>query len=312
MSHRAIVFVAVLSLLIGGVCSSAGFARAQESDATIQELQGRVRELQDQISALRNDQNTAELGEKRITRPLSIGDSGPQVRWLQQALNATEGIRVAARGPGSPGSETRYFGPKTQQAVKAFQERHAQEVLAPAGLSHATGYVGPRTRDVINSRIQQARNSGQTTENADDPSSPTVFPANPTDADFRGSSSTAQRNPKAPTIEEISPASGNDGTTVTIHGERFGRGKNTVEMNMMPPSEYPIVFSADGETLHVTVDTHIAQMLRERLPDYHGGERSLAEISERLGSFPDSIKVLIRVKNTNGVSNSKTFTLTGI
>jgi len=50
------------------------------------------------------------------------------------------------------GLVTGYFGPLTLSAVKRFQQKYWQEILAPWGLTkdQATGFVGPTTRAKIN------------------------------------------------------------------------------------------------------------------------------------------------------------------
>ncbi|MDE2037605.1 MAG: peptidoglycan-binding protein [Patescibacteria group bacterium] len=83
-------------------------------------------------------------------RPLTIGSSGPDVRALQLLLNQSPATEVAPSGPGSSGQETDYFGPLTAAAVTRFQEEHAADILAPAGLSSGTGYVGALTLSALN------------------------------------------------------------------------------------------------------------------------------------------------------------------
>ncbi|MDQ5950324.1 MAG: hypothetical protein QG585_266 [Patescibacteria group bacterium] len=75
-------------------------------------------------------------------RNLSEGVSGEDVVFLQKILNQDVSTQVAPSGPGSLGSETAFFGAKTKDAVKRFQEKYRNEILSPLGLLSGTGYVG--------------------------------------------------------------------------------------------------------------------------------------------------------------------------
>ena len=77
-----------------------------------------------------------------ITRNLKVGLFGEDVWCLQRYLNWS-GNTVAVTGAGSPGSETTYFGIRTQNAVKRWQEANAATVLNPVGLFAGTGFWGP-------------------------------------------------------------------------------------------------------------------------------------------------------------------------
>jgi peptidoglycan hydrolase-like protein with peptidoglycan-binding domain len=103
-----------------------------------------------------------------IQQNLAMGDRGPAVKRLQQALNHYTDVQVAASGPGSAGNETTYFGPQTRRAVIRFQERHAAEILAPVNVTDGTGYVGPSTRVKLNELIRDTQTSRTANEAADE------------------------------------------------------------------------------------------------------------------------------------------------
>jgi peptidoglycan hydrolase-like protein with peptidoglycan-binding domain len=75
---------------------------------------------------------TSGTSSYKFTLPLSYGDSGPEVRELQKRL-LTEGFFSSEISD--------YFGPATEQAVKAYQKTN--------GLS-SLGNVGPGTRAALN------------------------------------------------------------------------------------------------------------------------------------------------------------------
>ncbi len=77
----------------------------------------------------------------------------PDVSYLQRFLNASQSTRVAETGAGSNSQLTSYFGLKTKDAVMRFQILHRDEVLAPAGLSAPSGFVGEFTRRKINAML---------------------------------------------------------------------------------------------------------------------------------------------------------------
>ncbi len=87
---------------------------------------------------------TAECAS--LSRNLKVGMSGADVKVLQQILNVDPKTRIAEMGIGSSGQESMYFGVKTKLAVIKFQEKHAKEVLFPAGLTVGSGFIGAFSR----------------------------------------------------------------------------------------------------------------------------------------------------------------------
>jgi len=99
---------------------------------------------------------------QQFSKDLKLGITDSQVKILQQFLNQN-GYKLANSGVGSPGKETNYFGTLTSNALTKFQEANKDRVL---GVINEKGYLGPKTRQLINS-------STNTTTNTTNPTIPT-------------------------------------------------------------------------------------------------------------------------------------------
>lgn len=104
--------------------------------AQISALLAQIQQLQAQLSS----QTGGGSSSYTFTRDLTVGSTGDDVKALQQMLNSN-GYQVSASGAGAPGSESTYFGTKTQAALAKFQ--------AAKGISPAVGYFGPKTRAAV-------------------------------------------------------------------------------------------------------------------------------------------------------------------
>ena len=92
----------------------------------------------------------------RIDSNLYFGiRNSDEVKCLQEMLNSFPDTRLAVTGIGSPGMETNHFGNLTRTAVIKFQEKYAEEILYPLGLTSGTGYVGSSTRTKLNQLLTQ-------------------------------------------------------------------------------------------------------------------------------------------------------------
>lgn len=88
-------------------------------------------------------------------RPLKLGDSGQDVKYLQIILKK----EVPHAFP--PASKvTGYFGKTTMEGVKAFQEKYRNEILEPQGFQTGTGIVDELTRKKLNEILKKGTISG--------------------------------------------------------------------------------------------------------------------------------------------------------
>lgn len=125
------------------------------SKMTLQELQAELARL---IAFLAQLQGTGGQASALSSIPesfkfntnLQFGQILIDIKYLQIVLNSDSATMVASTGPGSPGNETRYFGPLTKAAVIKFQEKYTSEILAPWGFTTGTGFVGTTTRAKLN------------------------------------------------------------------------------------------------------------------------------------------------------------------
>ncbi len=125
--RKTIIFVAILGIAL------VGFGQAQATTTattTISSLLEQLSALQTQLQELRSQQQTIIAD---LTRNLSLGASGDDVKALQEFLASQPGVYPEKLATG-------YFGPLTLNAVKKFQKINGLE---------AVGNVGPLTRNLI-------------------------------------------------------------------------------------------------------------------------------------------------------------------
>ena len=116
---------------------------AQELKAKILELQRKIAQIKAMIAKILASQK--HLSCSTIDRNLYYGlKNDSEVRCLQEFLK-DQGQDIYPEG-----LITGNFFSLTKQAVIRFQEKYADEILAPLGLIKGTGFVGPSTRQKIN------------------------------------------------------------------------------------------------------------------------------------------------------------------
>ena len=172
MMNKVFRMILFAVLLVGALLWFPSLVYAQtagtsllDAQILIQQLQEQIRNLQKQVVELRSQIETsnkevvttkeevkiareeirAVREELRLTRPLSRGSSGDEVRRLQEYLSQFPDIYPE-------GLVTGFYGSLTEAAVRKLQEKHGIEQL---------GIVGPKTLAKLNELITEgAEESG--------------------------------------------------------------------------------------------------------------------------------------------------------
>ncbi len=121
--------------------------RREQAELLRERIDDAIRRLDDLYQLLEdNMQKRKEL--TLIKNNLSYGmTNSKEVRVLQEFLKEEDVY--------PEGLITGNFYNLTKQAVIRLQEKYYQEILTPLGLSRGTGFVGPSTRQFINSRLRK-------------------------------------------------------------------------------------------------------------------------------------------------------------
>ena len=160
-----------------------------------------------------------------FARNLRLGMEGEDVRALQQFLNTTPATRLGTSGPGAPGEETSYFGPKTEAAVIKFQELYKSEILLPVGLTRGSGFVGTFTRAKIALLCIKTTTAGSAeVQGGDTPDAVKL----PTPATLSPTAQTAAESPLV--VMYPSSYTVNPGKKVTVLGTGFQATGNVVHI----------------------------------------------------------------------------------
>jgi hypothetical protein len=125
----------------------AGSTPADDQDL-VKQLQDKIAELEKEIALLKSGKGgSSSYACSQLSRNLSVGAVGNDVKCLQQFLK-DQGLDIYPEG-----YVTGTFGRLTMLAVVKFQQKFANDILAPFGLLKGTGFVGNQTRQKINQML---------------------------------------------------------------------------------------------------------------------------------------------------------------
>ena len=163
--------------------------------AQIQALLQQINTLQAQLASLQGGGATTGSSDYcySFSRNLTVGMKGDDVTALQNILIG-EGVWTASNI-----GATGYFGEVTKVSLAAFQDKHADQILTPVGLSKGTGYFGPSTRSYIASQCVPATPTPTPTPTPSETVTPTPTPTPETTG---VTVSVAEDNPAASTLAD--------------------------------------------------------------------------------------------------------------
>ncbi len=246
-----------------------------------------------------------------FTVNLKVGMSQSDVLLLQRALNTDTDTLVSSAGNGSAGFETNFFGVKTLDAVKRFQEKYKDEILSPAGLTSATGFVGPLTRNKLSQiyistdGISQV-NTGVLSEKTPITSPKKVYDRAELNKILYPTYTIKPRSDvvNRPLITSITPTTGKNGTEVTITGINFDLVSNTILVSQESPNTYTNIFSPDGKTITFSLNMGMVERFQKTLDSLpsSGREKVKAQV-------PKLFEVTLMVRNSLGSSNEVKFNM---
>ncbi|GAI53073.1 unnamed protein product [marine sediment metagenome] len=126
----------------------------EEKAELMKELLARIEFLEEEIARIRAEietilasrQNSVSCGKFEVDLYYGM-KTNSQVRCLQEFLK-TQGTEIYPEG-----LITGNFLELTRQAIKRYQEKHADKILKPLDLSEGTGYFGPLTRATANQEL---------------------------------------------------------------------------------------------------------------------------------------------------------------
>ena len=260
--------LALFAKFFGGQFASAQTAPPQSGTVTLETLQqqiqsllGVIQGLQSKVNALESQSSASSLraappvqpqssppvlsedviqsemgppvAPPIITRPLSRGARGDDVRALQEFLARDPGIYPERLTTG-------YFGPSTQSAVSRWQKKYGIE---------SAGVVGPLT-------IAKFRDLGQMQTGTEQPSEPFITdtrvppPVPPTIPTPRDSSLVGQLCPAVPTVDSC-PAG--QERTVSYQSAQCGLYYSCVPSGSHTATPFPYTFT-NGKTVNSWAD----------------------------------------------------------
>ncbi len=123
---------------------------------TVAEIKAKIAEL---VAAINNLQAQLIQLQPVSEIPIPVGYQFKAIMRLKygQRSDDVKKLQIFLKAQGSEiypeGLVTGYFGTATKAAVKKFQLRYKTEILAPYGLTVATGVVGEKTLIKINNLL---------------------------------------------------------------------------------------------------------------------------------------------------------------